>query len=64
MNELPNWVYDLVAEIQDWEDSGHDPGGDLTLEQVRAVCHEKWLKFVPRDVCDTARAISNYKRTS
>jgi hypothetical protein len=61
VNELPSWVFDLIAEIEQWEDDGHDPGGDSTLEQVRAVCHNDWLELVPKDVRATARAIRAYE---
>lgn len=60
MPELPNWVYDLVNEIDRWEDEGHMLPS-FGIEETKAMCHKKWWNLVPADVQQAARAIAAYK---
>jgi hypothetical protein len=49
MSDLPNWVYDVVIELQKWDDEWPEGPGSV-------------LDSVPRDVYDRAMAIMASRR--
>jgi hypothetical protein len=64
MPELPNWVYDLVAELEEQRELHPKllfESGAFEGTQVYDWCPCKALDSVPSPVRDRARAIAAYK---
>lgn len=65
MADLPNWVYDLVMDLQRWEDEhptlyAQYAGSDAFQKVSECGCGA--LKRVPADVIDQARTLREYLR--
>ena len=65
MGELPNWVYDVIIELDRWRDE-HPKlyaqyGGTRDYQPVDA-CGCRALDHVPPDVLARAQAIREYLR--
>lgn len=64
MPELPNWIYDLVNQLD--EQQLHPrllfESGAFVGTKTYDWCPCSALKLVPADVLDKARAISEYRR--
>lgn len=54
MKNLPPWVWDLLADLDEREDLHSDP----------ATCLMPVLRNVPEDVMQTARVIREYRRAT
>jgi hypothetical protein len=64
MPELPNWVYDLIDQLD--EQQSHPrllfESGAFEGTKTYDWCPCNAVKLVPADVLDKARAISEYRR--
>jgi hypothetical protein len=57
----PNWIYNLITAIEEWEDI-HSGAHDESVDQRMAACFDAELNKIPQEVRRTARAIAEYRR--